>query len=313
MNRLGKGLRATGGVFVLLNIIIFFLPLSQRVLTNYPTKFWSQLQYVMNVQTVEEPFMAAYTPSRLIWCICLLILPLVLSALTGIWGILGDEKQKVSPILSFVILGLYIGLAVTLPSYFPNNSYSVAPTGWLNLVCTSIGAIISAIGLAQKSEDHKVVEKEIPQVKEMKKEQIESRYNIIENAQPVKQETVKLEPVQEHIKVPPYIPGNPRGVIVGLKGVYAGAEIALQDGERIRIGRNFDNDLIYDETQSKISRNHCAIRWDAENKEFLFWDESTNGSYANGSDDCLPKHLEVIVQPGTIIALGDESNIFRLE
>ena len=260
--------------------------------------------------------MAAYTPGRMIWCICLLILPLLLSALAGIWGILGDDTQKVSPILSFVILGLYIGLAISLPSYFPNNAYSIAPTGWLNLVCSSIGAILSAIGLAQKSEEYRPVEKEIPQVNEIRKEQIESRYNIIESTPQNEPQNVPQEqPAQpsQNIKVPPYIPGNPRGVIVGLKGVYAGAEIALQDGEKIRIGRNIDNDLIYDETQMKVSRNHCVIRWDGQNKEFLFWDNSTNGSYANGSDDCLPKHLEVIIQPGTIIAIGDENNIFRFE
>lgn len=311
MNRTGKNLRATAGVFELLNIIIFFLPLTQRVWENYPTKRWSQLQYVMCIQTVEEPFMAAYASSRLVWCICLLILPLILSLLAGVWGILGDEKQKVSPILSFVILGLYIALAATLPGYLPDAYYSVAPTGRLNLLTSSIAVILSIIGLAHKTNNEIVLitEKEIPQIQEMKKEQIEARYNIIETVQ----ENNPASQKPENIKVPPYISGNPRGILRGLKGVYAGAEIQFRDGEKIRIGRNSDNDLIFDEHQTKVSRNHCAIKWDAQNREFLFWDNSTNGSFANGSDDCLPKHLEVVVSPGTIIALGDEENVFRLE
>ncbi len=308
MNRLGKNLRVIGGVFMLLNLIIFFLPLTQRVWTHYPTKRWSQLQYVLNIRTVEEPFLTAYTPSRMIWCICLLILPVLLSILAGIWGILGDDKQKISSVISFIILGLYIGLAVTLPSYLPDESYSVTSTGWLNIICSSIGAIISVFCVLQKTGDKCMQLKGIPQVQEIKEEQIESRYNIIVNEAGNKPETK-----QENVQIPEYIPGNPRGVVVGLKGIYAGAEIPIADGEKIRFGRNIDNDVIFDDKQSKVSRNHCAIKWDAQNEEFLFWDNSTNGSFTNGSEDCLPKHLEVVVVPGTIIALGDETNVFRLE
>lgn len=315
MNRLGKGFRALGGVFVLLNLIVFFMPVTQSVRENYPTKEWSQLQYVMNVISDGEPYFTEYTMSRVLWVIFLVVLPVIMSALAGIWGIVGDDEQIISPVLSFIILGLYIGLFCSISSYYPNQSYSRAMAGNLNLICSAGGAFFSMIGLFTKPKRKKVVMTEIPHVEEIKQEQIEAKYNIIEEkpAEPVVSHEIPVANPVIHPETPAYVPGNPRGVMVGLTGMYAGAEIAFQDGEKIRLGRTPDNDLIFDEQQVKVSRNHCTVKWDGQNKEYLFWDNSTNGTFANGSDDCLPKHLEVIVKPGTVIALGDENNTFRLE
>lgn len=304
MNRLGKRFRAMGGVFVLINIVAFFLPVTQSIRENYPTKNWSQLQYVINVMEEGEPFLTSYTTSRLIWVICLVVLPLLLSALAGIWGIVGDDRQIVSPILSFVVLGLYIGLFFSISAFYPNQSYSRATAGFLNLACSGGAVLFSVIGLCNTPRSKKITKTEIPQVQEIKKQQIQAKYNIIDE-----------KPAESVVnpRIPPYVPGIPRGVMVGLTGMYAGAEISFRDGEKIRLGRNQDNELIFDEQQVKISRHHCTIKWDEQNKEYLFWDNSTNGTYSNGSEDCLPKHLEVIVKPGTVIALGDEKNTFRLE
>ena len=110
--------------------------------------------------------------------------------------------------------------------------------------------------------------------------------------------------------IPPYVPGHPKGVMVGLVGVYAGAEIPFKIGERIRLGRLANNDLVF-EGQDKVSRNHCYIKWDGY--KFLIKDSSSNGVFVNGSEDCLPQNIEIEIPIGSVIAIGDENNTFRLE
>ena len=105
---------------------------------------------------------------------------------------------------------------------------------------------------------------------------------------------------------------GPRGVMVGLTGIYAGAEIPFADGEYIKLGRLANNDLVF-EGQPKVSRNHCRIKWNSASKRFSFYDYSSNGTFVNGSEDCLPQNLEIEMLPGTVIAIGDENNTFRLE
>lgn len=156
MNRLGKGFRALGGVFVLLNLIVFFMPVTQSVRENYPTKEWSQLQYVMNVISDGEPYFTEYTMSRVLWVIFLVVLPVIMSALAGIWGIVGDDEQIISPVLSFIILGLYIGLFCSISSYYPNQSYSRAMAGNLNLICSAGGAFFSMIGYLPNQREKKL-------------------------------------------------------------------------------------------------------------------------------------------------------------
>lgn len=310
MNQFKKSFRTIGGVFILLNIVVFFFPMTQSVRENYPTKAWSQLQYVTQVMGEGEPYATTYSSDRMLWMLCLIILPLLLSALAGVWGIVGDDRQIVSPILSLIVLCLYIGLFVSVPNFYPNQSYCREVAGTLNLICSGLGAFCSIIGLFGASKSKNIDMTIIPEIEDMKKEQIEAKYTVIENVQ---QHSQSVKPPVQQPEVKAYVPKEPRGVVVGLYGMYAGAEISLRDGETIRLGRNKDNDLIFDDEQKKVSRNHCTIKWDGKNKEYLIYDNSTVGTFANGSDNCLPKHLEVIVKVGTVIDLGDEQNRFRLE
>ena len=104
----------------------------------------------------------------------------------------------------------------------------------------------------------------------------------------------------------------PHGVLVGIKGLYAGAEIAMKDGEEIRLGRAEGNHLIFT-GQRSVSRNHCKIRWNEAKQSYLFLDYSSSGTYLNGSNDCLPQNLEIEVPCGSQIALGNRENIFLLK
>ena len=100
--------------------------------------------------------------------------------------------------------------------------------------------------------------------------------------------------------------------MVGLTGIYAGAEISFRDGESIRLGRLPNNDLVF-EGQDKVSRNHCYIKWNGGEQKFFIKDFSSNGTFVNGAEDCLPQNIEIEIPIGSVIAIGDEKNTFRLE
>ena len=100
--------------------------------------------------------------------------------------------------------------------------------------------------------------------------------------------------------------------MVGLAGIYKGAEIPIQDGETIRIGRTADNDLVF-ENQQKVSRKHCVISFHRDKECFKIVDTSSNSSFTNGSQECLPQNMEICLKPGTILDFGSEENRFRLE
>lgn len=112
----------------------------------------------------------------------------------------------------------------------------------------------------------------------------------------------------------PYKPGSePRGVMVGLAGIYAGVEIPFQNGETIRIGRDASSNLIYDKRAPRVSRHHCEITWNAQNRNYSIIDTSTNGTFKNGSEDCLPQNMRIVLEVGCTISLGSDDNVFRLE
>lgn len=108
-------------------------------------------------------------------------------------------------------------------------------------------------------------------------------------------------------------PEQPRGIMRGLCGMYEGAEIPLQN-ETIMIGRDPSRaNLIYDENCTKVSRKHCEVSYDPQTKMFVFVDYSSTGTFKNGNPDCLPQNMKVMLEPGSTIDIGDETNRFILE
>ena len=242
-------------------------------------------------------------PLQMMCIICFMILPVILSVVAGIWGIVGNYRQMVSSILIYIILALYTGMYFSISAVWPDaldgQIYERGIACSLHLICSVCGALSATAALLctpKKIEDVKV---DIPQIREIKQQQIEAKYNII-------METSKKE------EVPEYQPGKPRGVMVGLSGLYKGAEIPFTGGEYIKLGRQSDNHLVF-EGQPNVSRSHCQIKWDVGRGKYLFRDYSSNGSFVNGSKDCLPQNLEIEMEPGTVVAIGDETNTFRLE
>lgn len=309
MNRFAKKFRIFSSLCMLLNLVALFVPVTRCIQENYPDITYHQLDYICNVPAKWFSFSPGnaleLTDGQVGWILLFMVLPLVLSVVSGIWGIAGSQVQKISSILSAVVLLLNIGMAAGIGNLWPEAAegqvYCRGMACTLLLVFSGCGTVFALASLIAAPKKVKVTETAIPQVEEIKQQQVEAKYNIMmeENQKEIRKED--REPVQpEH------------GVMVGLTGIYAGARIPLTDGEYILMGRQADSHLVF-EGQAKVSRNHCRIKWDVARQKYIFRDYSSNGSFVNGSEDCLPQNLDLELAPGTTIAIGDETNSFRLE
>lgn len=302
MNRSAKTFRVLSSLFVLMNLFALFLPFVQRELKYYGKDTWTGFDLLKCM--FGNPLYGNESVSTLL-VIGLILLPILLSLVAGIWGIVGNERQKGSIIFVLIVMIIYIISYVSYEAFCPGRgeadyAFSHGLGATLNLVFTGGASLMGIFAFFRTPKKVDVQTKTvIPQVEEIKQQQVEAKYNII------------LEENKKEKKTP-YVPGEPRGVLVGLSGLYAGVEIPMNPGEDIMLGRAATNHLVF-EGQQSVSRNHCKIRWNADRKVYSFLDYSSNGTFMNGSDECLPQNLEREMMPGTVIALGDEVNTFRLE
>lgn len=320
MERYAKGFRSFSGFLILLNLAGFFLPFTERTQEGYTPLRWSQFDYIKALlggalpSAGEDTIFVSGTQTALI--LCCMVLPLILALAAGIWGIVGGPRQRVSSLLIFLVLILYLALYGFLDILWPEAQFTQTYIkGIACQVCITVSGCSGAFGvlsLISTPKKVKKVEKKIPQLQEIRQQQAEAKYSIMmEKAHQDSQKTQSVkEPLAKENR--PYVPGNPRGVMVGLSGVYAGAQIPMTDGEFIRLGRKNTNHLVF-EGQIKVSRNHCKIKWDAADKKYIIYDYSNTGSFADGSHDCLPQSLYMPLEPGTVLAIGDDTNTFRLE
>ena len=98
------------------------------------------------------------------------------------------------------------------------------------------------------------------------------------------------------------------GTLTGWKGMYAGAQIPLPNGERIVIGRDASRSSIVlaDKT---VSGAHCIVCYDAGSGKYQVTDCSENGTaLENGMR--LPKNRTVMLEAGQVLVIGSEQ--FRL-
>lgn len=142
-----------------------------------------------------------------------------------------------------------------------------------------------------------------PTIQQQPTIQQESKVSLQKPAQP-------QQPQQPQQSEQPQV--QEHGVLICLKGLYAGAEIPMNDGDEITLGRAETNNLVF-ATEPRISREHCKIRWDAQKQKYIFRDYSSSGSYIDGSEDCLPQNLDLEVACGSEIALGNQDNVFLLK
>lgn len=301
MSRFAKKFRVLSSLCILLNLITILFPVTKRIQENYADLTWKQTDYIQSAFAAYIPVFREHAEElRSVppgWILFFMVLPLVMSLIAGIWGLTGSYRQKVSSILSFGVLAIYIGMMANISYIWPEaaagQEYCRGSACMLTLIFSGCSAAWAAAALAFMPKNVKIAEAYIPQAEEIRQEQTEKKYNI---------RTEEKQEVQTE---------QTQGVLVGRIGIYAGAEINVADGEWIRLGRHPDNHLVFAD-QLNVSRNHCQIKWDAGRRKYVFRDYSSNGSFANGSTDCLPQNLDVDLDPGTVVAIGDENNTFYL-
>ncbi|MBO5373354.1 MAG: FHA domain-containing protein [Lachnospiraceae bacterium] len=327
MNRAAKGFRVFGGILILLNLVAVFLPVTVCTQENYPTLTWSAYDYIRGLFGQNLPYGEAasndITSEQMLWVAALMIAPVILALIACIWGMVGSARQVFSSILGILVSGMYVGMVFTVSGLWPadtgNSVFSHGIACLIHLILAGLVFVISIIALALTPRKQKA-KTEIPQINEIKQEKIKAKYSMVtkettaaqttavqgqQNGLAPKKQTRHQQPLQT-------VGAQPRGVMVGLTGMYAGAEIPFTDGNYIKLGRAADNHLMF-ENERRVSRNHCSIKWDSERGKYTIYDYSSSGTYVNGSEDCIPQNLEIDIMPGSVIAIGDAKNTFRLE
>lgn len=105
--------------------------------------------------------------------------------------------------------------------------------------------------------------------------------------------------------------GYAAGVIHGINGSMAGAEIVLNQGEQIVVGRDPSVcELIL--ADSKVSRKHCAISFNLETGMYDIFCFSRNGLRLSDGRKIAPMQ-PVSVQPGVRIILAGGNEVIALD
>lgn len=356
MNRAAKTIRVLDGLCMIASLFLVIAPLMIIRQENYSDQVYSAWKYITGYADDSKK-------QLLVLGVCIL-LPMVLAFVGGVIGIVGGIRQNISGILAIIFCACYVALAIKGDILWPKaqNDAQSFVNGWGLYAYLALSGVAAALGIASffvRPHMQKKKDRVIPDVEEIRKEQIESQYVFVDEADtntpgtdgvaqdqatPEKdgmvQDTGTLDPnipvqpvipqnTPEYVaqpqdmvtealieenppEAPSYQPGMPRGVLVGIRGAYAGAQIPFQPEESFRLGRDSGNDLVFSDAP-RVSRHHCVITWHESKKQYGFLDRSSNGSFIHGQTDCLPQNIEIVLQPGTVIDIGDEENEFRLE
>lgn len=118
------------------------------------------------------------------------------------------------------------------------------------------------------------------------------------------------ETSQVSYRVPQKVSGG-SGVLIGMNGAYSNSRIPIEERTELTLGRDsIACNLIVN--GAKISRKHCGVKYDPNMQVYRVIDYSTNGTYA-GDGTRLLSNQYTQLKKGSIIYLGDQSNMFQLE
>ena len=308
MNKLLKYLRIAGGILLLSNIYSLFLPVLKITQKNYPTHEYRQLEFFKeflgNINIGES--VVQLQSSQYMKIFLFIILPLVLSFIFGVTSIVSDNKNIIFGVADIVVgvLSLIFFLDIKDFGKIYKKKYETVETQSAIYIILAIAVALMVTGLAI------VIITLIKNRGIVSKPQDAPDIIRIQNEEDNNQDA---NDITEEVQIPPYDPQmGPRGVMVGISGMYAGAEIPFADGECIKFGRDSSNDMIF-VNSPKVSRFHCSITWDKDEEEYEVIDTSSNGCFVNYMDECIPQNIPIRLELGTIIDIGDEKNRFRLE
>lgn len=350
MNHSADRIRMLEGLFLICNFLIFFLPELTIRQENYPEQTFSQFSffhdYFLSGSGASQ--ISVSGNMRILTLLCILI-PVILVIFLSIGSFIDKIPHRyiaIGGILAGVLYLLHLLLAKGIWPKRLNDAQSYdRRIGWWLLAITMLGTLLSAILLLVASIREMTLEKEAMMIEAGRDEQpdvpIISRNNTGENAKGAygpgdvrdrnpaynnyaeSYEDSAVSQTQTELQILPKFSDeqtaqgtgeirHPRGVMVGIAGVFRGAEIAMQDGELVNLGRDLSNDLVFQDAPH-ISRMHCYIIWQAERQKYLLEDHSSNGCYINGALERLPQNVPIALDPGTVVDIGDRTNRFRLE
>lgn len=103
--------------------------------------------------------------------------------------------------------------------------------------------------------------------------------------------------------------GQRKGLLIGIRGEYAGAEVQMLNGEKIVIGRSREKaNLILN--NPKVSRKHCEVSYDAVEDKYVMVNCSLNGTFLSGGQ-LLEQGKRYHLPHGTIFRVNKEDE-FKL-
>ena len=99
--------------------------------------------------------------------------------------------------------------------------------------------------------------------------------------------------------------------LIGVKGLWAGAQFINNTGEGLVVGRDPKQcNIIISQNANSISRKHCVVKYDYQTKDYEVTDCSSNGTYIAETGQRLKYGVPTHLPCGTVIELGDLSNSF---
>jgi len=104
---------------------------------------------------------------------------------------------------------------------------------------------------------------------------------------------------------------QPRPVIKGISGMFAGQNIELVDNQLV-VGRDPRlAQLVYPPTKEEISRKHLTIRFDERTHKFSLVDSSSNGTYLSSNQKLEPGQTYYL-NSGDRFYLADVNEVFEI-
>ncbi len=311
MNRLAKFSRAASGVFLLANLVVFFLPVLVIKQENYPEMEYSSFSYVKGLFGYGNTGMGKeLTTEGILIIIFLIILPLVLSLIMGVIGIVGSPRQVFSCIGAVFTVCINILFLLNHGLLAPERlnaaqQYERGMGFWMLAAFSAISVIFAVAGLISTPRIKKDVKIQDGEQAEVQQAAAGQEGNSVTSIAPtgIVQDTAK-----DITEIPDALPN---GVMFGLSGDYQGAQIPFGAGETLKLGRDTSNDLVFS-GKKRVSRFHCSITWLPDKKKYQIVDQSSNGSFIEGREDCLPQNIAVFLEPGTILYIGSQENSFKL-
>lgn len=102
-----------------------------------------------------------------------------------------------------------------------------------------------------------------------------------------------------------------QGALIGVSGMYQGAEIPMNSEESITIGRDAESSNLVISDKA-VSRQHCSVTYDAFRQTYSVMDHSTNGVYLRDGSR-LVQGQPATLHPGDTIRIGNTDHVFQLK